>query len=184
VHFGLPDSVPFAHNPTLLLSTLSRVPPGGKTALHDAVAAALTHLETSSLDKRVLVVLSDGDDNASRLTSRDMLARATQSNASIYTISTVRVASGMGNEGLLRTLARVSGGVAYSPRSERELVTAFTTVAEHIRHGYRIGYVPTNSRRDGSYRRVGVSVRAPSQGTLTVTVRDGYVAPSEAAAHP
>jgi Ca-activated chloride channel homolog len=177
VRHGLPESVLFTQNRILLQSTLRRFPAGGKTAMHDAVIAGLEHLEEASHQKHVLVVLSDGEDNASRHSAENMLDRAVRSDALIYTISTANLDTGVGNRRLLRKLADVSGGVAYQPRSEADVVGAFREIAVNIRRGYSIGYAPTNGINDGRYRRVRVTVRAPGRNGLTVNARGGYFAP-------
>jgi VWFA-related protein len=178
VRFGLPESIPFTRDHDLLLSAFTRFPAGGLTALHDAVISGLAHLAEASHQKRVLVVLSDGDDNASHASESNMLYRAAQSNALIYTIWTGDLTADRGNPRLLRTLAQRSGGVAYGPRSERETVSAFAEVAENVRRGYSIGYTPSNSAADGTYRHVKVIVTA-SNRTLNVRTRDGYIAPDD-----
>jgi Ca-activated chloride channel family protein len=175
VHHGLPPELAFTRSRDLLLASLGRAPAGGKTALHDAVIEGLAHLETASNQKRVLVVLSDGDDNASSHAERNMLHRAAQSSAAIYTIWTGDVSATRGDPGLLRKLARRNGGVAYEPSNEGDIVEAFRTVAQTMRRGYTIGYPPTNSATDGTYRRIKVLVRAPGS-RLTIHVRDGYTA--------
>ena len=179
VRFGLPAPVPFTHSPALLLSTLARFPAGGRTALHDAVTAALDHLERAVNPKRLLLVLSDGDDNASRLSERDMLQRAGRSTALVFTVSTARLTGGGGDERVLRTLARATGGRAFSPRDEAGVVDAFERIGEAARLGYRIGYEPSNAVRDGSYRRLDVQVHAPGRTPLVLQVRSGYVAPRD-----
>jgi Ca-activated chloride channel family protein len=177
VQRGLPDGVAFTHNSTLLQSTLGRFPGGGMTALHDAVIAGLDHLESAGRQKHVLVVLSDGDDNASRHSEEEMLRRAERSDALIYTLSTARLDTGVGNERLLRKLARLTGGASYSPRSEAQAVSAFTEIAGRVRRGYSVGYVPTNGAHDGTYRRVIVQVRSAGLKSPAVHTREGYVAP-------
>ena len=176
---GLPPSIAFTQDRDLLLSALTRYPAGGLTALHDAVIDGLSHLAEASNQKRVLVVLSDGADNASRLSQSDMLYRAGQSSALIYTIWTGEVAADRGNPHLLKTLAQRTGGVAYAPHDDAATVKAFTEVAANIRRGYMIGYAPSNSARDGTYRHVKVLIRLPGR-KLSVRVRDGYVAPDDA----
>src|SRR5689334_16606461 len=121
---GLPASVPFTSNPTLLQATLASLPAGGQTALHDAVIAGLDQLDMAERQKHVLVVLSDGEDNASRQREDEMLRRAERSNALIYAVSTAKLDSSVGNERLLRKLARGTGGELYTPRSERDVVAA------------------------------------------------------------
>lgn len=179
IRHGLPATVPFTQNRSLVQASLQRHPPGGKTALHDAVVAGLEHLQEATHQKHVLVVLSDGDDNASRHSADDMLKRARRSSALIYAISTADLDSNVGNHRLLRKLADVTGGVTYRPRTEAEVVTAFKEIAENIRRGYSLGYVPTNTTHDGRYRRVKVTVRAPGLKNLSVSARDGYLAPRD-----
>jgi VWFA-related protein len=177
VRHGLPETVAFTSNPTLLQATLAALPPGGQTALHDAVIAGLDQLDMAERQKHVLVVLSDGEDNASRQREDDMLRRAERSNALIYAVSTAKLDSSVGNERLLKKLARSTGGELYTPRTEREVVAAFAEIAGKIRQGYTIGYVPTNGAHDGTYRKVIVRALVPGMRPPVVHVRDGYLAP-------
>ena len=158
VHRALPGSVAFTSSPMILQASVNAVPAGGKTALHDAVIAGLDHLDTAERQKRVLVVLSDGEDNASRASEDAMLRRADRSDALIYTVSTARLDVNVGNERLLRKLAQATGGSAYTPKTERDVIAAFGDIAGKIRQGYTLGYVPTNPAHDGSYRRLIVRV--------------------------
>ena len=177
IRFGLPPTVKFSTNPVLVQSTFTLYPPGGKTAVHDAVIAGIEHLEEASHQKRVLVLLSDGEDNASRHSEDDMLQRAVGSNVLIYTVSTADLGTSVGNNRLLRRLAERSGGVSYSPKTEKDVVEAFAEIATNIRRGYSVGYVPTNTLQDGRYRKVKITVRAPGRRNLDVAARDGYLAP-------
>ena len=184
IRLGLPPTVKFTTNRTLVRSTLTRFPAGGMTALHDAVIAGLEHLQEASHQKRVLIVLSDGKDNASRHGKDDMLQRAIRSDALIYTVSTARLGSAESDAKLLRQLAESSGGVAFFPRTEAQLVRAFTDIATNVRRGYSLGYTPTNTTHDGRYRRVNVLVRVPGRSNnLRVSARDGYLAPRHADTH-
>ena len=178
VRFGLPQTVAFTKNPVMVHGAMSRFPPGGKTALHDAVVAAIDHLENAEHQKRVLIVLSDGEDNASLVSRDDMLAKAARSNTIVYTVShrTAGLTGDDGNRGLLRKLADTSGGIAYFPRTDAEVVSAFEEIAQNIRRGYALGYVPSNAAHDGAFRRVIVRVRAPGHSNLRVRARDGYLA--------
>ena len=177
VHRALPGSVAFTNSPTILQASVNTVPAGGKTALHDAVIAGLDHLDAAERQKRVLVVLSDGEDNASRQSEDEMLRRAERSDALIYTVSTARLDVNVGNERLLRKLAQATGGSAYSPKTEHDVVATFSDIAGKIRQGYTLGYVPTNPAHDGSYRRLIVRVLSPGMRAPVVHVRDGYLAP-------
>ena len=178
VRFGLPGGLAFTRSPAQLLATFAARRPGGMTALHDAVIEGLTHLARARNQKRALVVLTDGDDNASSQSQSNMLYRASQSNAVIYTIWTGNLLPDEGNPRLLRRLAERSGGVAFTPRNEEEVIKAFTEIAGNIRRGYTISYAPKNSANDGSYRKVTVVARVPGR-RLTVRCRDGYTAPDD-----
>ena len=182
IRHGLPDTIRFTQNPIQIEAGVNRFSPGGRTALHDAVIAGLEHLQEATLQKRVLVVLSDGDDNASQHSSDTMRERARRSDALIYTVSTADLDTNVGKPRLLRKLAELSGGAAYTPDTEAEVIDAFSDIAKNIRRGYSIGYASTNTAHDGRFRRVKVSVRAPGYKNLTVSARDGYLAPRHDAA--
>ena len=159
-----------------MTTSLNRFPPGGKTAVYDAVIAGLDHLPQSPLQKRVLIVLSDGEDNASRATREQMLARAAENDALIYTVARRGGDGGEdGDPGTMKQLSRTTGGTSYFAKSEREVVEAFQEIATNIRRGYSIGYVPP-SPVDGRYHKVRVAVRVPGQ-SLTARTRDGYISP-------
>ena len=179
VQFGLPDTVPFTNRQVLLHSALSRYRPAGRTALHDAVIAGLEHLERATNQKRVLVVLSDGEDNASRHSEDEMIARARASDAIIYTVSNATLRVGLdGDPGLLRKLADVTGGLAYFPNTDEKVVESLDEVAGNIRRGYTLGYVSSNPAHDGTFRTIKVMALVPGRTGLTVRTRDGYMAPT------
>ena len=179
VQFGLPDTIPFTSRQSLLHAALARYRPAGKTALYDAVIAGLEHVERAVNQKHVLVVLSDGEDNASRFSEEEMVARARASDAIVYTVSNANRRIGLpGDPGVLRKLADVTGGVAYFPGTDEKVVESLDEVAGNIRRGYTIGYVSSNpTARDGTFHRVSVMVRVPGRGDLTVRTRDGYAVP-------
>jgi VWFA-related protein len=175
VKYGLPPTIPFTNNAALLHSALAAYRPGGRTALYDAVIAGLEHLERSAHQKHVLVVLSDGEDNASSYSKDEMIDRARASDAIVYTVSNANRRVGMpGDPGVLRKLADVTGGVAYFPSSDDKVIENFDELAGNIRRGYSIGYVPTNANHDEKFRRVKVLVSAPGRTNLSVRTRDGY----------
>lgn len=177
VRFGLPQSLAFTPSRLILRNALSTVRAGGKTALHDAVITALDHVEKATHQKHAIIVLSDGDDNASTRGRDEMYERAIQSDAIIYAVAVNDPRhGGDGDPSVLKRLAQIGGGFAYFPNSDQETVAAFTEIAENIRRGYSIGYAPTNTARDGRWRNVKVMVRAPGK-RLSARARDGYTAP-------
>jgi Ca-activated chloride channel family protein len=188
VHFneyvrpGLPPETPFTSSRAMLRSAFAAMKPGGKTALHDAVIEALDRVEQANHQKHVIIVLSDGEDNASRHTRKEMYDRAVRSNVMIYTVATDDgLRGGSADPNVLRRLAKIGGGLSYFPRANTDVVDAFTEIARNVRRGYSIGYTPSNTSRDGAFRRVRVAVRVPGR-KLTVRCRDGYTAPGPASA--
>lgn len=177
VRRGLPDTVAFTTNRLQLQASLQRFPPGGKTALYDAVIEGLDHLDRGMYQKHVLVVLSDGGDNASRHTEQEMLDHVAMSSAIVYTVVDPEVFSpGEGDKGVLRRLAKLSGGVAYFPKNSRDVVKDFEEIAGNIRRGYSIGYSPATAEHvHNRTHRVKVLVRAPGRSDLSVRVRNGYM---------
>ena len=177
VRRGLPEATPFTTNRLLLETSLQRYPPGGKTALYDAVIEALDQLDRGMYQKHVLVILSDGGDNASRHSEQEMLDRVAMSSAIVYTVVDPDVfAPGEGDKGVLRRLAKLSGGVAYFPKSSRNVVKDFEEIAGNIRRGYSIGYAPSSRQHvHNQTHRVKVLVHAPGQNNLSVRVRHEYM---------
>jgi Ca-activated chloride channel homolog len=177
VRRGLPDGAPFTTNRLLLQASLQRYPPGGKTALYDAVIEALDHLDRGMYQKHVLVVLSDGGDNASRHTEKEMLDRVAMSSAIVYTVVDPDVFTpGEGDKGVLRRLAKLSGGVAYFPKNGGAVVKDFEQIATNIRRGYSIGYMPPSTGHvHNQTHRVKVLVHAPGRNDLSVRVRNEYM---------
>ncbi len=179
VRAGLPGTIAFTKDRLQLRASLPRFTPGGKTAFYDAVIAGLDHLEKAGYQKRVLVVLSDGGENASRHTEREMLDRVSSSSALVYTVLDPNVVvPGESKPGVLRRLAKLSGGVAYFPRTSRDLIANLQDIAGNIRRGYSIGYLPSSAQhRHDQGHRVKVMVRVPGRSDLSVRVRNGYTEP-------
>lgn len=177
VSFGLPADRPFTDNVAQLESALSTLTANGKTALYDAVAAALAHLKQGKRDKQVLIVISDGADNASRYDAAQVLMAAKQSEAIIYTIGIYEQDDPDRNPGSLKQLAKATGGEAFWPKSVKDVTAICERIARDIRSQYTITYTPTNIKYDGKYRSIQVKAEAPGGGRLFVRTRAGYYAP-------
>jgi VWFA-related protein len=119
VYLGLPPSTRFTNEREQIRSALLRTAPAGMTALYDALAAGIEHLKAGTLDRKALVVLSDGGDNASRRRLDDVLQIAQQSSATIYTIGIYDETDADRDPGVLRKIASLSGGRAYFPRPRK-----------------------------------------------------------------
>jgi Ca-activated chloride channel homolog len=179
VSFGLPINVPFTDQVDQLRVALSRIAADGETALYDAVAAGLEHLKEGSRDKKVLIVVSDGGDNASKHSLTQIMAMAGRPEAIIYTIGLFDEEDADRNPHVLKQLARETGGEAFLPQSVRDVVPVCEQIARDIRSQYTIAYVPTNRKQDGTYRTIQVKTSAPGRGRLLVRTRSGYYAPLE-----
>jgi Ca-activated chloride channel homolog len=179
VRLALPPSVDFTSSRSLLQGTLLSLRPGGKTALYDAIVRALDHIERADRDKRVIIVLSDGKDTASRHTREQMLRRVELNDATVFAVGMGDHSTGDdADPGLLRRLARVGGGTAYSPKSERDIVEVFEEIAANVRRGYTIGYVPRGTDAAPPFMRIQVKVQVPGRRGLTVRHRPGYLVPA------
>src|SRR5204863_8221993 len=109
VYLGLPPSIRFTNDLDQIRSALLRTAPAGLTALYDALALGIEHLKTGTRDRKALVVLSDGGDNASSRRLDDVLQIAQRSTATIYTIGIYDVSDPDRNPGVLKKMAGVSG---------------------------------------------------------------------------
>lgn len=177
VSFGLPGAIPFTDQVTQLEVALSRIDADGQTALYDAVAVALDHLKKGSRDKKVLIIISDGGDNASKHTLAQIMAMARQSDAIIYTIGMFDEQDEDRNPHVLKELAKDTGGEAFLPESLKDLAPVCERIAHDIRNQYTLAYVPTNRKRDGTYRAIQVKASGQGRGRLSVRTRTGYFAP-------
>jgi Ca-activated chloride channel homolog len=162
-----------------LNTALRSMRPDGRTALYDAVVAGIDHLGRGSRARKVLVVVSDGGDNASEATLDRVLTRARESNVAIYTMGIFDPEDLDRNPGVLKSLARTTGGERFLPRSPGEMLETCERIAREIRSGYTIGYAPPD--RDGNYHRVRVEVQPPPSQKMTVRTRPGYFAAARAA---
>jgi VWFA-related protein len=178
VRFALPPTLAFTDQADELEHALSNTLPNGKTALYDAVAVALQYLKNGRRDKRVLIVVSDGADNASRHQREQMMTLASQSDAIIYTVGLFEEEEPDQDPRTLKRLAQATGGEAFLPESVKEVVPVFEKIARDIRNQYTLTYSPANQNLDGSYRTVRVTAVTPGRGRVKVRTRSGYYAPS------
>jgi Ca-activated chloride channel family protein len=178
VSFGLPDNVPFAGDGARLELALSRFRADGRTALYDGIVAALEHLKRGDRDKKVLIVISDGGDNASLHKLGPTLALAVKSEAIIYTVGLFTEGDPDQNPRVLKQLAVTTGGEAFLPKSLGEVVPICEQIARDIRGQYTVTYISTNVSQDGAHRAIQVKAHTPGRGGLFVRTRAGYNAPS------
>ncbi len=178
VSTGLPDSLQFTNDKDQLRAALTTAKPDGKTALYDAVIAALNHLQAGTHQKRAVVVLSDGGDNASASSLEDVLRAAEHVNATVFTIGIYDPNDKDKNPNVLRQIAKLTGGQAYLPEGLDDLQEIWLKIADGIRNQYTIGYFSTNVKHDGTFREVKVSVAGKDGKPLRVRSRRGYISPT------
>lgn len=178
---------PFTNDLPALEAAIRKTKAAGPTALHNALYVAIKDLQkqkkAGELRRRAIVLLSDGEDTASLVTEEQVLELAKKAEISIYAISLrpnrpqdrerLRFSQA---EHLLTALARDSGGQVHFPNSLSELDEVYDRVAEELRTQYSIGYVSSNARRDGKWRRI--VVRTPARQDLVIRHKLGYYAPA------
>jgi Ca-activated chloride channel homolog len=165
-----------------LKEALERIDSRGSTALFDAVIGSLDHLKKAARDKRVLLVVTDGEDNSSHNSLEKTLREIQKTDTVIYTIGL------LGDEKrkdknhamkALKQIAEASGGLAFFPESVDDVHTICEQVAHDIRNQYTLTYYPSNTKKDGTFRAVSVQVIPPrGRGKLVARTRNGYYAPN------
>jgi VWFA-related protein len=175
---GLPPDVPFTDFATVMRAAIEAAPAAGQTALYDAMSLAIDRLREGKPDKKVLVVFSDGGDNASKADMKDVLEKAARSNAIIYTLGIFAKEDPDQNTRVLKRLAKESGGEAFFPKQYKDAIEICGEIAKEIRHQYTLGYISTNTK-SGGHRDVKVVARSPGRD-LKVRTRPGYEASNEA----
>ncbi len=175
----------FTNDLLLLKEALEKINASGGTALYEAVVASAEHLKRNArLEKKVLFVVTDGEDNASLETLEQAIKQLQGENGpSVYAIGI------LGDEEhpkrarrALEILADRTGGLAFFPKTLDEVDEISRTVAHDIRNQYTIGYKPTSPRSVGGFRTVHVEAKAKGHGKMTVRTKSGYYAGVQGAA--
>ena len=171
---GLPASRAFTNDRSELRATLTETRAEGTTALYDALKLALNHLKEGSRQRKAIVLLSDGGDNASLTKMDDVVLLAQQSSATVYCIGIYDPFQKERNPDVLKKIAKVTGGEAFFPDSPAALQSVWPRIASAIQAQYTIGYVSSNPVHDGGYRKV--KITAARRGKLLdVRARPGYI---------
>ncbi len=157
---------------------LTKIDSRGGTAMRDAIRVSVDHLkDKAKRDKRVILVVTDGNDNASTMTLDALVRLAQQDDVLIYAIGLLteeeKREAGKAKRAL-NTLTESTGGLVFYPKEVSEVEKIAHEVAADIRHQYTIGYTPTNTALDGTFRPVKVTVKAP--GSPVARTRSGYYA--------
>ena len=176
----------FTNDRSALVAGIDRLKPSGSTALHNAFYISIKDLqkekEARSLRRQAIILLSDGENTSSIVTDEQVIELARKAEISIYSIRLT--ADFEGDKGraafsqathLLSVLARETGGQAFFPAQIQELDSVYDRIAEEMRTQYSLGYVPTNLKKDGRYRRI--VVRVPSRDNVLLRYKLGYFGP-------
>ena len=170
-----------------LQDRLITVKSGGKTALLDAIYLGMNEMSKATTNRKALLVISDGGDNHSRYTQRDIKNAVREADVEIYAVgifeplaSRARTPEEAGGPGMLAELAEVSGGRMFSVEDANELPDIMEKISVELRNQYAIGYKPSNLVRDGRWRRIKVKLDPPKGlPPLQVYARTGYYAPTQ-----
>ncbi len=172
-----PHGKDFTNDTKELEEALTRIDSRGGTAMRDAIRMSIDHLkEKAHKDKRVLVAISDGNDNSSLISIENLVKAAQQSEVLIYGVGLLgeeERRQAKRAERALNDLAEATGGASFFPKELGEVDRIASQVARDIRNQYTIVYSPTNTAMDGSFRTVKITV---NQKGLTVRTRSGYYA--------
>jgi VWFA-related protein len=170
--------VPLTNDRKQLEQGLTKIDSRGGTAMRDAINMGMDYLrQKATKDKKVLVVITDGNDTASNQTFEALLAKARQSEILIYAIAILaqeEPREAKKAQRAVKELTEASGGIAYYPKELEEVSGLAMRVAEEIRNQYVIAYTPKIQELDGSYRQIKVS--ASGRGRPIVRTRAGYFA--------
>jgi Ca-activated chloride channel homolog len=168
----------FTNNIKDLESALRNLDAKGETAMRDALLLGIEHLRHHAhRDKKVLVVVTDGEDNSSAETQAHLVQVGQQNDVIIYAVGLLGAEEPQSAERArkqLTELTQQTGGRAWYPTDVAEIANIAPEIAHEIRNQYVLAYTPTNLAADGSYRRIRVEVNAPG---VVVRTRAGYYAP-------
>jgi Ca-activated chloride channel family protein len=166
-----------------VLNKLALVDPHGQTALYDAAYLGVEKVKEGRHEKRALLIVSDGQDNASRYNYGELRKLLKEADVQVYCIGILEEGASAGSaldrqgQLILEELSNSTGGMAFFPTSYAELEDSVTRIALTLRHQYSIGYVPNNEQRDGKWRKIKVRVNAPrGLPSLIVRAKEGYYA--------
>ena len=172
-----------------LIDALDNIDTRGETALYDAVYLSVDHVKAGKKDKRVLLLISDGEDNVSKYGLNKVIDALRESKVTLYAIGLLEENDQRGGlfkkppskkaKEVLQKFAEITGGQAYFPKSLDEVEELVKDIAHEIRNHYTVSYTPSNRKLDGSWREIRVKVNPPkTTPKVTVHTKQGYFAPN------
>lgn len=146
----------------------------GMTAVYDAIDEGLRRVRRGIHTRQVLIVISDGSDNASTAKAADVIKQVHDSDATVYAVGLIDPVTRGGDPGLLRRLTKATGGSLFQPKRADEIPGVLERIARDIRSAYTLAYAPSRATPDGVRRMIRVQARSPRGRPLSVRSRDGY----------
>ncbi len=170
----------FTGDPNKMAKQIRSLRAAGGTALYDAVYLSCDEKLIRETGRKALVILSDGEDQSSKMTLDQALEMALKAEATIFSISVNRggffgVGDTKNGDRVLKQLAEETGGRSFFPFKVEELDDAFRQINQELRSQYNIGYLSSNTKRDGTYRKVEIKI---AEKGLKLSYRKGYYAPA------
>ena len=164
-----------------VLEKFTYLQPKGNTALYDAINLGLERVRRGSHSKKIILLISDGEDNNSRFSFRDLKKQLKESDAIIYTIgignSYKLIGKGLNGKDILKELSAFSNGKSFFPKTSNDMCEVFEQISLEIRHLYSIGYYPSEQSSNGKKHQVTVKVIATDETPrLFVRSHKAYIA--------
>ena len=175
VHSALTTASPFTNDPIVLRDALQQVvTTRGRTALYDAVDRGLEYAEEGRHDRKVIVIVTDGADNASTATFDDVVKKIKDANVTVYVVAIADPIEMTPTWKDLKQFSDASGGDLFHPNNVKQVNDVLQRIAQEIRHTYVMAYEPTQAAPANGQRRIRVEVQSPSKQKITVRTRAGW----------
>ncbi|MCS6886468.1 MAG: VWA domain-containing protein [Acidobacteriota bacterium] len=171
----------FTNDSAKIANSLMMIEPKGQTALYDAVYIGVEKVRRGRHPRKAILIISDGQDNNSRYSFKELKQLVKESDVQIYAIGITNVFSSreldIDGQIILEEISRLTGGRAFFPANDAELSEIITRIGLELRHQYSIGYEPTGVTADGKWHKIKVKLNAPKGlPPMTVRTREGYYA--------
>jgi Ca-activated chloride channel family protein len=171
----------FTDDPLVLAGTIKAIVAGGGTRMYDALYSVISNKLSGPDERKVVILVTDGDDKSSRRTPDEVVEVALRNDVSIYSISVnalgfFRTGTEQ-SDGMLDRLALETGGMSFFPKKVEKLAGDFKKIGDELRSQYTLAYRSTNQKRDGMFRRIEIEANK----TYSVRARPGYFAPVQVA---
>jgi len=169
----------FTNRPSDLANELKGLRAGGGTALFDALYRVANEKMGGASPRRVIVIVSDGDDLHSKRPLEEAVEMVQRAEATVYAVGTSKFGAGRNEDGdkVLKAVTEQTGGTVFFPYSEQQFEDAFSVINDELRSQYSLTYIPTNKKKDGVFRKIKVKLK--DDKGLSSRYKKGYYPPAE-----